>query len=470
MRRPATTLLFLMLLYPLVGAAPAQELIAPGSEGALAIADCKYPGFLYVPSDYRRGTRLPLIFFLHGSGGQPTSWPWRSATKGEGYFICGLPYGVQEDGGAGGILSDENTRVAMVEFIDRVRTQIDAAYGVSREHVILSGLSMGGWGVNFYGFHEKARDRYCAYAILAAGPRAPSDFSVAAGKRVLLLNGENDQNLPAANQGKPALEEAGAIVEQVIIPGQGHVPTPDTTDGPLAAWLAGVKKEMDRSNPASAVAWNHLRLDVGQPEVKGPEALASWLAGQPGVEEGREGRPSLLLGVSAARDRKGKATRSAKKSAQMERELFCFPSTCEVGLAARSWECFRFELTDRTKKSHPRLNETMAPVVVLLDEDGALVTVLSGAKLKSKALAAALRAPLDEAAVADLDARAEALRPLLAELKKLEGKRAKLEKDLAKQRRARKPSPKKIAKLEEELSDVDVRRDELLTELCSDAR
>jgi poly(3-hydroxybutyrate) depolymerase len=220
----------------------AADKIKPGQEGNLEITGDTHPSVIYVPKDYKDGAKLPLILFMHGAGGKPTTWPFKTATKGEGYIIVGLSYGAFPDAGAGGIKSDPKSCDAMIDYINKVREAVKTAYGIDDKQVFLTGLSMGGWGVNFYGFNKKAAGLYRGYCIIAAGPMTttPVDLSVAKGLPLLVLNGEKDPNLAAANKGKPAAEKAGDIVTQAIIPGQGHVPGGNTMDDPLHKWLADI--------------------------------------------------------------------------------------------------------------------------------------------------------------------------------------------------------------------------------------
>ena len=125
--------------------------IAAGQEDDLEIADCIFPTKLYVPTDYKPGKRLPLILFMHGSGGRPNTWPWKTATQGKGYLIAGIPYGAFDDGGSKGIKSDPASRRAMMAFIEKVRARIDALYGIHQRSVFLTGLSMGGGVRTFTG-------------------------------------------------------------------------------------------------------------------------------------------------------------------------------------------------------------------------------------------------------------------------------------------------------------------------------
>lgn len=215
------------------------DLIAPGTEGKVQPEGSKHASLLFVPKDWKAGQKHPLIFMMHGAGAQPTTWPWRDATGGKTHLIVGLAYGGQDDAGAQGIRSDAATCTAMMKYINDIRALVDRDYGVDQSQVFLTGLSMGGWGVNFYGFKPEAKGLYRGYCIMAAGPRTDSgvDLSVAKGLPLLLVNGETDPNKRAADEGKPAAEKAGAIVEYTIIPGQGHVPDTDKLAAAIAPWL-----------------------------------------------------------------------------------------------------------------------------------------------------------------------------------------------------------------------------------------
>jgi len=206
------------------------------------------PCVVYLPSDYKAGGTWPLILHLHGSGDSATTWPWLWGTNGKEYIIVGLSYAAVKGGGDRGIGGDAASVNGMIRFIDAVRELVNTRYGVDSKRVFLSGLSMGGWGVNYYGFNKVAKGRYRGYCILAAGPICDHgvDFSVARDCPVLVLNGEQDKNLAVAKRGTPLLEKAGARVTSVVLPGAGHLPDPGTIGPPLAKWLATVEADADR--------------------------------------------------------------------------------------------------------------------------------------------------------------------------------------------------------------------------------
>lgn len=215
----------------------AGEEVGPGEEGLLDVPGYKPSCAVYLPSDYRAGAKWPLILHLHGSGDSATTLPWLWGTNGKGYIIVGLSY-VKGNG------YDPATVRAMIKYIDAVRELVDKKYGVDEKRVFLSGTSMGGWGVNYYGFNQAAKGRYRGYCIIAAGPSRGSgvDFSVAQDRPVLVLNGDKDENYAAAKQGVPLLERAGAEVTAVVLPGEGHMPDPNKMWPPLEKWLASVDR------------------------------------------------------------------------------------------------------------------------------------------------------------------------------------------------------------------------------------
>ena len=49
-----------------------------GEEGKLEISGNSHPSVIYIPKDYKDGMKLPLILFMHGAGGSPTTWPFKS--------------------------------------------------------------------------------------------------------------------------------------------------------------------------------------------------------------------------------------------------------------------------------------------------------------------------------------------------------------------------------------------------------
>jgi len=454
--------------------AVSQELIKPGQESEIFITDCEYSTLIYVPSDYKSGVRLPLIIFLHGAGGSPTSWPFRSATGGNGYFIAGLSYEPFAEGGRGrnGILSDKNSCLAMIKHINKVRAYVHKTYGIDQKTVILSGLSMGGWGVSFYGINKESDGLYRAYCIIAAGPNNRSPIfepEVTKGLPVLLLNGETDANLAAANNGRPLLEDAGAIVTQVIIPGEGHVPSTQSMAPHLKDWLDKIREEDKRVAPIPGVRWKFGKL-VGSPK-KGADkdaVLLDYLKGQKFLDDADEEAPTMIYFHSVQEDKKGKPTRCAKDSASIELKLFSFPDAVQVPAASANFNCFKVDASSITKKDNSLINQTMAPIVILLNKDLSVTLVLKKSKLKDSLLSTEMKKLLSEEEAIEIDQRAEEIKPLLKDLEKLLKKMVTQKESLAKlKRKGVKQSSNKLKQMEETFSELEKEYNNLKDRLLS---
>lgn len=216
-----------------------EERPRPGAESVLSVPGYDQPIRLFLPSDFRAGKRFPLILHLHGMGGSPTAQPWIEVTGGKGYLIAGLPYGGLRDGGAQGITDEPADVRAMIAYLDTVRGHLAARYGADPGRVVLSGISMGGWAVNYYGMPKSIRVRYRGLCILSAAPlrRKSVDFSTARGLPVLIVNGVHDENVLLARKNVPELQKAGARVTFIQLPGEGHSPGLASLGPPLRAWL-----------------------------------------------------------------------------------------------------------------------------------------------------------------------------------------------------------------------------------------
>ncbi len=228
--------------------------VQKGKEGNLKIPSYSPPCKLYIPANYSAMTRWPVIYFLHGAGARPSAQLFRYFTGGQNFIVVGLSYAAISDKGRRGVTSDAKSRKNMLQYFKDIMLTLKEHYSVNDKMVFLTGLSMGGWGVNYYGFQPKARGLFRGYCIIAAGPltRRPVNLSVAKGRPVLVLNGAQDPNVQAANIGCPALKKAGADVTRVVIPNEGHVPGPDTMKKPVFEWLKGiVEKDIQAARKAA---------------------------------------------------------------------------------------------------------------------------------------------------------------------------------------------------------------------------
>ena len=249
----------------------------------------------------------------------------------------------------------------------------------------------------------------------------------------MLLNGSADGNLRVANRGKPWLEDAGAIVTQVVLNDEPHVPSTESMAEPLRAWLEGIEKVDARARGVSAVPWQDVLLSR---RPKAHEKLAAVLATHTLVHNADKERPVLFLLHSQALGKKDKPTNAALASAALEESVFRYPSAFGPPSAARLFTCFRVDVSAYSKKESPRLHEAMAPTLVLLGVDRTVSTVIANAKPNGgRAIAKALRAHLSDAQCIDVDRRMKSIAPWIKEYKSVSKARAACERALAKARR-----------------------------------
>jgi len=223
---------------------------------------------------------------------------------------------------------------------------------------------------------------------------------------------------------------------------------------PLRKWLEGIAKADLRIGGVPAVVWKVADV-VGRPARRGSRkaAILDYLKKQAFLADAAEDRPVLVFARSGAQDQGGRPTRPARESIAIERGAFRFPWACETPAVAPAFTCFRMQLTGIGKKESPHLNETGAPLVLLLDRGRENVVVLARGKLRDRALAVEMRKLLGETEIAEADRRRAELAPQLAQMKKLLKGMARAQKAMAKLRK-KKPSKATARKLEQAGNDL----------------
>ena len=116
------------------------------------------PYYIYVPQDYDKNHSYPLLVYLHGSG-QDDRVLERAEFIKEGYIVV-APNGR----GVSNCFYTKESQEDISEAIDDVERE----FNIDRNRVVLSGFSMGGYGV-FRTFFENP-GRYSAIAIISGHP------------------------------------------------------------------------------------------------------------------------------------------------------------------------------------------------------------------------------------------------------------------------------------------------------------
>jgi predicted esterase len=185
--------------------------------------------------DPRAGKKYPLIVYLHGSASDETNLAGVDYLGG-GEFIEMAPRGRGP--------SNAYTRDHAQEDIDEAVEAVIRSYPVDAERIVLTGFSMGGYGV-YRTFYEHP-GRYKALAVFSGAPDLAGRYFPGEGHPsfldernlvkfrdipIFIFHGREDRNCPYAvtEELVKKLERAGATVEFVTEPGAGHQrPGPET--------------------------------------------------------------------------------------------------------------------------------------------------------------------------------------------------------------------------------------------------
>ncbi len=123
------------------------------------------PYAVYVPKDYDGNKKYPLLVYLHGSSESEKSMFYTKVKVEEG-FIMLAPNGR----GTSNCYATDDAQTDINESIQDVIKN----FNIDTDNIILSGFSMGGYGV-YHTYHENP-NRYKAIAILSGHPNIGKDY------------------------------------------------------------------------------------------------------------------------------------------------------------------------------------------------------------------------------------------------------------------------------------------------------
>ena len=178
--------------------------------------DSKLGYLLYLPRDYQKSTRSPLLLFLHGSGERGTDinlvkkhGPPKLIGQGQHLpFVVVSPQCPPEGRWEADLL------LALLD-------DLNSKYSIDPARVYVTGLSMGGLGT--WSLIGAAPDRFAA-AIPICGHSAPWVAEPASRLPVWIIVGDRDNHLLAGNCYGMAqsLQARGADVKLTVMHGVGH--------------------------------------------------------------------------------------------------------------------------------------------------------------------------------------------------------------------------------------------------------
>ena len=204
------------------------------------------PYVVWVPPDFDPGKRYPLLVFLHGSASDETNIVGAQRAIPEGFIALG-PKGR----GPSNAWSWDHAQEDVAESIEAMI----ANYPIDTDRIVLSGFSMGGYGV--YRTYYETPDKFAALVVLSGAPNSANQFAgdstypnfneeryleVFQGLPIFVFHGRRDRNvsLGPTEALVEKLKAAGARVEFHVEDDKGHeAPGAETVDV-LHRWLGRV--------------------------------------------------------------------------------------------------------------------------------------------------------------------------------------------------------------------------------------
>jgi predicted peptidase len=199
----------------------------------------RYDYLLYTPPGYGedKAKKWPLIIFLHGSGEmgddvqkvKKNGLPHELESKHDFPFLCISP--------------QSHVRGWQVDALNALLDDALTRYQVDEDRVILTGLSMGGFGAWDWGGSNPER---FAAVVPVCGAGSPIRARALKYVPVWAFHGENDPRVPLAWQESlvKILQETGGQVKWTVYPGVGHNSWEKAyADPELYTWMLAQKRK-----------------------------------------------------------------------------------------------------------------------------------------------------------------------------------------------------------------------------------
>lgn len=200
------------------------------------------PYMVYLPENYDSQKKYPLMIFLHGSASDETTIRGNQALIPKDYIAVG-PLGRGKSNG----FTKDNAQEDIAEVIEAVKED----YSIDANKILLTGFSMGGYGV--YRTYLENPNKYKALAVFSGTPvwnkETPSfldekNLTAFNNIPIFIFHGEKDMNIKIATVKEIAdkLKKVGAQVEFQIDPEKGHQSPSNETTELYMKWVEKVMK------------------------------------------------------------------------------------------------------------------------------------------------------------------------------------------------------------------------------------
>ena len=202
------------------------------------------PYRIYVPSNYDKAKKYPLIMLLHGAGGDENNFldryqsMWPKLAEERGYIIVAA----NGRGPLGGYAKENGSEADVMDVI----ALVEKNYNIDSAREYLAGHSMGAGGTWRLGLLY--RNRFAALAPIAGTRPSPAiDAALATGRKVpmIVVCGVKDALIPVAGcrQVAEKLKASGYDAKYLEYPDGDHLSVALTSIKDIFDWFDSHRKE-----------------------------------------------------------------------------------------------------------------------------------------------------------------------------------------------------------------------------------
>lgn len=196
----------------------------------------KYRYAVYVPDDYTKRRAWPAVLFMHGSG--------ERGTDGERQTTVGIGRAIREHPERFPCIvimpqcpPDLKWEGPMLDMALACLEKTEHDYNIDPERIVLTGLSLGGYGT--WALGAACPERFSALVPVCGGGET-SDAAALALTPIWCFHGDADPVVPVdrSREMVVAVRTAGGDVRFTELPGVGHNSWDDAYGNPeLIAWM-----------------------------------------------------------------------------------------------------------------------------------------------------------------------------------------------------------------------------------------
>lgn len=210
------------------------------------------PYRLFIPAQYDRNKKYPLVLFLHGGGGRGND-NQKQIDGGNGYLIdfftdneaqARNPSFVvaPQSPGEGWIEEDSITPTRHLQSVYELLGELQRTYNIDEARIYVAGQSMGGFGT-FAIISEYPRTFAAGVALCGGGEQAK--VARLTNVPIWVFHGAKDESVPVERSRTivAGIKNAGGKVRYTEYPETGHIIWPSVVkESDLLPWLFAQRK------------------------------------------------------------------------------------------------------------------------------------------------------------------------------------------------------------------------------------